>query len=128
MSTTDDCVLSHHRSLLLDFLDHALRQQPSETMKLIKRTLFNEYSETRRLNSYSEAIKGIYSAIRLSEVTVASPSTGRCDANVDSVNPAWWNWTRCQCRRREPDFLGGPKVRAAGSKLLELRGPEMGQP
>lgn len=32
---------------------------------MIKRVLFNNYSETERLNNWTEAIKGIYSAIRL---------------------------------------------------------------
>ncbi|KAK3990966.1 Piwi domain-containing protein [Cladorrhinum sp. PSN332] len=49
----------------MSFLDHVIRQGPSENWRLIKRTLFNEASETERLNNYSEAIKGIYSAIRL---------------------------------------------------------------
>jgi eukaryotic translation initiation factor 2C len=40
-------------------------------MRLIKRTLFNEYSETKQLNSVTEAIKGIYSAIRLNDVCAA---------------------------------------------------------
>lgn len=39
-------------------------------MRLIKRTFFNEYSETKQLNKYTEAIKGIYSAVRLNEVCV----------------------------------------------------------
>jgi hypothetical protein len=39
-------------------------------MHLVKRTLFNEYSQTKRLNSCTEAIKGIYSAVRLNEVSV----------------------------------------------------------
>lgn len=59
-------------SFHLGFLDHVLRQGPSERMILIKRVFFNEYSETKRLNSYSEAIKGIYSAIRLNEVRMAT--------------------------------------------------------
>ena len=37
-------------------------------MRLIKRTLFNEFSQTKRLNLSTEAIKGIYSAIRLTDV------------------------------------------------------------
>lgn len=37
-------------------------------MRLIKRTLFNEYSQTKRLNVSTEAIKGIYSAIRINDV------------------------------------------------------------
>ncbi len=43
-------------------------------MRLIKRTLFNEYSQTKRLDSTTEAIKGIYSAIRLNEVSFPASS------------------------------------------------------
>jgi len=41
-------------------------------MRLIKRTLFNDQSQTKRLNMTTEAIKGIYSAIRLNDVRVLS--------------------------------------------------------
>ena len=65
----------HQYSLIAGFLDHALRQGPSERMRLIKRTLFNEFSQTKRLSQYTEAIKGIYSAIRLNEVCVVPSLT-----------------------------------------------------
>lgn len=38
-------------------------------MKLIKRTFFNNSSETRQLDHVTEAVKGIYSTIRLNEVS-----------------------------------------------------------
>lgn len=37
-------------------------------MTSFKRTFVNEFSETKRLNNATEAVKGIYSAIRLNEV------------------------------------------------------------
>ncbi len=43
-------------------------------MRLIKRTLFNEYSQTKRLNLSTEAIKGIYSAIRLTDAGYLRPN------------------------------------------------------
>lgn len=60
----------HDSSYSLGFLDHALRQGPSERMHLIKRSFFNEHSQTKHLNNCSEAIKGIYSAIRLNSVCI----------------------------------------------------------
>ncbi|KAK4242909.1 hypothetical protein C8A03DRAFT_28908 [Achaetomium macrosporum] len=72
----------------MSFLDHVLRQGPSENMKLIKRTLFNSYSETYRLNNATEAIKGIYSAIRLNE-SIKSGGIG-LGVNVDVSNQTFW--------------------------------------
>lgn len=57
-------------------------------MKLIKRTFVNEYSQTKRLNSYTEAIKGIYSAIRLNE-SIYNQGTG-VGINVDVSNQTFW--------------------------------------
>lgn len=56
----------------LGFLDHLMRQGPSERFHLLKRTFVNEYSKTLVLNSYSEAVKGIYSTIRINDVSSAS--------------------------------------------------------
>ncbi|KAK4249992.1 Piwi domain-containing protein [Corynascus novoguineensis] len=72
----------------MSFLDHLLRQGPSERMHLIKRTLVNEYSETKRLNSVTEAIKGIYSAIRLND-SLSSGGIG-LGINVDVANQTFW--------------------------------------
>ncbi|KAL2151322.1 hypothetical protein VTH82DRAFT_6420 [Thermothelomyces myriococcoides] len=72
----------------MSFLDHVLRQGPSERMHLIKRTLVNEYSETKRLNSVTEAIKGIYSAIRLND-SLGSGGIG-LGINVDVANQTFW--------------------------------------
>ncbi|KAK4100369.1 Piwi-domain-containing protein [Parathielavia hyrcaniae] len=72
----------------ISFLDHALRQGPSERMRLIRRTLFNEYSQTKRLNNVTEAIKGIYSAIRLND-SIKSGGLG-LGINVDVSNQTFW--------------------------------------
>ncbi|KAK4150109.1 hypothetical protein C8A00DRAFT_18308 [Chaetomidium leptoderma] len=72
----------------MSFLDHVLRQGPSERMHLIKRTLVNEYSQTKRLNATTEAIKGIYSAIRLNE-SIKSGGLG-LGINVDVSNQTFW--------------------------------------
>ncbi|SPQ24731.1 a0666294-854c-48b1-a5ab-3a6c7c7f3e10 [Thermothielavioides terrestris] len=72
----------------MSFLDHVLRQGPSERMHLVKRTLFNEYSQTKRLNSCTEAIKGIYSAVRLNE-SINSGGLG-LGVNVDVANQTFW--------------------------------------
>ncbi|KAK3321598.1 Piwi domain-containing protein [Apodospora peruviana] len=72
----------------ISFLDHVLRQGPSERMKLIKRTLFNNASETHHLNAYTEAIKGIYSAVRLNE-SINQGGLG-LGVNVDVSNQTFW--------------------------------------
>ncbi|KAJ4292979.1 Protein argonaute [Collariella sp. IMI 366227] len=72
----------------MSFLDHVLRQGPSERMRLIKRTLFNEYSQTKHLNQVTEGIKGIYSAIRLNE-SITSGGMG-LGVNVDVSNQTFW--------------------------------------
>ncbi|KAL2268366.1 hypothetical protein VTJ83DRAFT_3212 [Remersonia thermophila] len=72
----------------MSFLDHALRQGPSERMELIKRTFINENSATKILNPCTEAIKGIYSAIRLSD-SLKSGGLG-LGVNVDVTNQTFW--------------------------------------
>ncbi|KAK0625289.1 Piwi domain-containing protein [Bombardia bombarda] len=73
----------------MSFLDHVLRQGPSERMTLIKRSLFNNNSQARNLNSYIEAIKGIYSSIRLNE-TITKPRGTGLGVNVDVTNQCFW--------------------------------------
>ncbi|KAL2023731.1 hypothetical protein VTK56DRAFT_1445 [Thermocarpiscus australiensis] len=93
----------------ISFLDHVLRQGPSTRMQLLKRTFFNEKSETQALNAYSEAIKGIYAAIRLNN-SLYSGGIG-LGVNVDVSNQAFWigqnfaqlvrNFLSCMDRRWE---------------------------
>ncbi|KAK4218356.1 Piwi domain-containing protein [Rhypophila decipiens] len=72
----------------MSFLDHVLRQGPSERFKLIKRTFFNNASESRQLGTCTEAIKGIYSTIRLNE-SINSGGLG-LGVNVDVANQTFW--------------------------------------
>ncbi|KAH8886492.1 Piwi-domain-containing protein [Thozetella sp. PMI_491] len=51
----------------VNFLDHALRQGPSERMHAVKRAFFPPNAATHRLNNATEAIKGIYAAIRMNQ-------------------------------------------------------------
>ncbi|KAM7204279.1 Piwi domain containing protein [Naviculisporaceae sp. PSN 640] len=72
----------------MSFLDHVLRQGPSERMKLIKRVFYNSASETMDLDNFTEAIKGIYSTIRLNE-SINSGGSG-LGVNVDVSNQTFW--------------------------------------
>jgi eukaryotic translation initiation factor 2C len=72
----------------MNCLDHILRQGPSENFKLIKRTLFNQGSESMRLGPFVEAVKGVYSAIRMTE-SVHSGGLG-LGINVDVSNQSFW--------------------------------------
>ncbi|KAK0611550.1 Piwi domain-containing protein [Immersiella caudata] len=72
----------------MNCLDHILRQGPSENFKLIKRTLFNQESDSQRLGPFVEAVKGIYSAIRMTE-SVRSGGLG-LGINVDVSNQSFW--------------------------------------
>ncbi|KAK4192212.1 hypothetical protein QBC35DRAFT_552676 [Podospora australis] len=74
----------------ISFFDHVLREGPSKTMTLLKRTLFNAYSETHRLNNYTEAIKGIYSAIRLNSTISSTPKGSGLGVNVDVSNQTFF--------------------------------------
>jgi eukaryotic translation initiation factor 2C len=88
-------------------------------MRLIKRTLFNEYSQTKQLNSCTEAIKGIYSAIRLNDVCCRRPDSrftvltvkqsfksggGGLGVNVDVSNQTFWVGQKFEQLAR--NFLG----------------------
>ena len=73
----------------MNFLDHLLRQGPSENFKLIKRSFFNTKSQTSTLGTCIEAVKGIYSAIRMNESISIQGLTG-LGVNVDVSNQAFW--------------------------------------
>ena len=72
----------------MSFLDHVLRQGASERFKLLKRSMFNQESETQRLNQVTEAIKGIYSSIRLTD-SINQGGIG-LGVNVDVTNQTFW--------------------------------------
>ncbi|KAK0649440.1 ribonuclease H-like domain-containing protein [Cercophora newfieldiana] len=72
----------------MNCLDHILRQGPSENFKLIKRTLFHEGADSVRLGSFVEAVKGAYSAMRMTE-SLQSGGIG-LSINVDVSNQSFW--------------------------------------
>ncbi|KAK0713074.1 ribonuclease H-like domain-containing protein [Lasiosphaeria miniovina] len=72
----------------MSFFDHVLRQGPSESMKLIKRTFFHQGAENMQLNQVTEAIKGIYSAFRINE-SINSGGSG-LGINVNVTNQTFW--------------------------------------
>lgn len=51
-------------SLLLDFLDHVLREYPSGRLVAIKRSFFDPNGDNRDLGNGVLAFKGVYQAIR----------------------------------------------------------------
>lgn len=55
---------------MLDFLDHCIRQWPSENYLSLKRSFFSRGNEIRPLDSVVEAQRGVYSSIRLCDVSI----------------------------------------------------------
>ncbi|KAK8101784.1 hypothetical protein PG999_012158 [Apiospora kogelbergensis] len=74
----------------MNFLDHLLRQYPSENMIAIKRNFYNKQDNPMRLDLYTDVRKGTYSAFRLSEMSNLSNGSG-LGVNVDVANTAFWN-------------------------------------
>ncbi|KAF2963456.1 hypothetical protein GQX73_g10126 [Xylaria multiplex] len=67
----------------MNFVDHCLRQGPSERMVAIRRNFYPKNSKSAALGPVVEAYKGFYSAIRLGEAK-------RLMINVDTANTAFW--------------------------------------
>ncbi|KAK6855717.1 Protein argonaute [Apiospora arundinis] len=74
----------------MNFLDHLLRQYPSENMIAIKRNFYNRQDNPMRLDTYTDVRKGTYSAFRLGEMSNLSSGSG-LGVNVDVANTAFWN-------------------------------------
>ncbi|EAA29350.1 Piwi-domain-containing protein [Neurospora crassa] len=70
----------------MSFLDHLLRQGPSERMKTIKRSFFHPSMPGRDLDMLLMACKGVYASFRLSE-NVKQIGLG---VNVDVSNQTFW--------------------------------------
>ncbi|KXJ89453.1 piwi domain-containing protein [Microdochium bolleyi] len=68
----------------MNFLDHALRQTPSEHLLLIKRQFYSLTGQRFRLGNYLEVMKGTYSAFRLCN-SISTGGTG-LGLNVDVTN------------------------------------------
>lgn len=76
----------------MNFLDHVLRQWPSENLLAIKRNFYAKANAPRDLldktNRHIEAVKGIYASIRTNS-SMRSGGTG-LGVNVDVANTAFW--------------------------------------
>lgn len=76
----------------MNFLDHVLRQNPSEELLSIKRNFYAKTNAPRELldrtNRHIEAVKGIYASIRTNS-SMRSGGTG-LGVNVDVANTAFW--------------------------------------
>ena len=75
----------------LDFLDHLVRQSPSEQYTAIKRSFFAQGGQRHALDNVVEAMRGVYSSIRLCELnpSMGGPATGLA-LNVDVANGTFW--------------------------------------
>ncbi|KAH6682517.1 Piwi domain-containing protein [Halenospora varia] len=75
----------------INFLDHAIRQGPSEKYTCLKRSFFTKGITQQPLDNVIVAMKGVYSSIRLCSLkpSVGGTSTGLA-LNVDVANGTFW--------------------------------------
>ncbi|TGJ79671.1 hypothetical protein E0Z10_g9093 [Xylaria hypoxylon] len=67
----------------MNFIDHCMRQAPSERMVAIRRNFYPRNSKSSALSPIVVAYKGFYSAVRLGE-------SKRLMLNVDTANTTFW--------------------------------------
>ncbi|KAI0592915.1 eukaryotic translation initiation factor [Biscogniauxia sp. FL1348] len=72
----------------MNFLDHCIRQWPSENLILIRRNFYAKEFTNVALATYNEAHRGFYSAVRLSE-SIRRGASGLA-INVDVAHTAFW--------------------------------------
>ncbi|CZS95190.1 related to argonaute like post-transcriptional gene silencing protein QDE-2 [Rhynchosporium agropyri] len=75
----------------ITFLDHCMRQGPSEQYTMIKRSFFSRGTTSHQLDNVVVAMKGVYTSIRLCSPnsSVGPPGTGLA-LNVDVANGTFW--------------------------------------
>jgi eukaryotic translation initiation factor 2C len=72
-------------------MDHLMRQWPSEQYTTIKRSFFASTAQRTPLDNVVEAMRGVYSSIRLCELTPSVGGLGTGLAlNVDVANGTFW--------------------------------------
>jgi eukaryotic translation initiation factor 2C len=72
-----------------DFLDHLMRQGPSEIYTLIKRNFFSRGGNSHALDNVIVAMKGAYASLRLCNVSFFSNSI-RLVVDVSSAQVLGW--------------------------------------
>ncbi|KAF9873507.1 eukaryotic translation initiation factor 2c [Colletotrichum karsti] len=74
----------------MNFLDHLVRQGPSERLLSIKRNFYNERAKKSfDLGGCIELVKGVYASIRMNQSFSGSIGRG-LGMNVDVANTAFW--------------------------------------
>lgn len=74
----------------INFLDHAMRQGPSEHFNQIKRSFFSPGSTMKKLDDLIYAMKGVYTSMRTCPIPSSGlPGTGMA-VNVDVANGTFW--------------------------------------
>ena len=72
-----------------DFLDHLMRQGPSEIYTLIKRSFFSRGGNSHALDNVIVAMKGAYASLRLCNVS-SFPYSIRLVVNVSLAQGLNW--------------------------------------
>ncbi|KAM3081262.1 Protein argonaute [Clarireedia jacksonii] len=97
----------------INFLDHLLRQYPSEMYTAQKRSFFARGSTRSPLDHVIEAMKGVYSSIRLCNHIPEGNLVRGLAVNVDVANGTFWTGqdvmqaarNLCNARNRQLDYI-----------------------
>jgi hypothetical protein len=73
--------------LILDFLDHIMRQLPSENYTMIKRSFFSRGNMSQQLDDCITALKGCYASMRLCSVSIQPLADFEILLTIQSVRP-----------------------------------------
>ncbi|KAJ0318728.1 hypothetical protein Brms1b_004217 [Colletotrichum noveboracense] len=74
----------------MNFLDHLVRQYPTENLLSIKRNFYNEHRKKAfDLGNCIELVKGVYASVRMNQSFSGSIGRG-LGLNVDVANTAFW--------------------------------------
>ncbi|KAI1504062.1 eukaryotic translation initiation factor [Biscogniauxia marginata] len=116
----------------MNFLDHCIRQWPSENLILIRRNFYAREFTNVSLAFYAEAHRGFYSAIRLSEA-VRRGASGLA-INVDVANTAFWCVTNLAemalrlMQAHKPEWKGWRMAEMTKALMPESVKDKAGQP
>ncbi|KAI1004889.1 hypothetical protein K3495_g3326 [Podosphaera aphanis] len=95
----------------ISFLDHLMRQGPSEHYTQIKRSFFSQGNVSQKLDDLIYAMKGVYASMRLCNPrsSIGQAGTGLA-VNVDVANGTFWisqdlhQAARNLCKQRNPQL------------------------
>ncbi|TPX18236.1 uncharacterized protein E0L32_002745 [Thyridium curvatum] len=101
----------------MNFLDHALRDDPSKRLVAIGRNYYDETFWHKSLDNCIEAVKGIYAAFRLGNNLSVKGCTGLA-VNVDVTNTVFWSGQVME--QVFQNFLGNQDKMYYGKSMFEL--------